>query len=165
MSPAARSRLANGYTSSFSDSRAMRQRPSGSRRQTMRKRRRTVGASEPFGPLTQLARPSVAAKSPVPSVESATISIDEILICGAAARRALRPSIAGVPGPTKSIFRVEVHPGREIGRLESLGKTLLSRPYGGDVGSRKRHQFAERLLRTSAIRTGERLLVWGWPHS
>jgi hypothetical protein len=36
--------------------------------------------SESFGPLTQVARPVVAAKSPTPIVESATISIEEIAI-------------------------------------------------------------------------------------
>jgi len=46
--------------------------------QTMRTRLRRVAASEPFGPLTQFARPSVAAKSPAPSVDSATISIEEM---------------------------------------------------------------------------------------
>ena len=90
-----------GYKSSCSDSRAMRQRPSTSRRQTMRKRLRTRGESEPLGPLTQLARPCVAAKSPAPRVESATISIEEITTAGAATRRASRPSIGGIPGPTK----------------------------------------------------------------
>ena len=63
----------------------MRHSPSGSLRQTMRKRRRVVGAPEPLGPLTQVARPVVAAKSPAPIVDSATISIEEIAICGAAA--------------------------------------------------------------------------------
>lgn len=79
----------------------MRQAPSRSRRQTMRKRLRTVGASDPFGPLTQVARPDVAARSPVPSVECTSISIDEMLMCGAVSRRAMRPSIAGAPGPMK----------------------------------------------------------------
>lgn len=89
------------YTSSLSISRAMRQAPSRSRRQTMRKRLRTVGAPEPFGQLTQVARPNVAARSPAPSVESTAISIEEMLIRGATSSRAGRPSIAGAPGPTK----------------------------------------------------------------
>ena len=79
----------------------MRHRPSGSRRQTMRKRLRTLGASEPFGPLTQVTRPERRGELISPSVDSATISIDEMLICGAMSRRAVRPSIAGTPGPTK----------------------------------------------------------------
>ena len=58
---------------------------------TMRKRRRTRGASEPFGPLTQVARPWVAAKSPAPMVESATISIEEITTDGATDRSASAP--------------------------------------------------------------------------
>ena len=76
MSPE-RGRQRERYASSFSNSRAMRQRPSASRRQTIRKRLRTCGASEPFGPRTQFARPCVAAKSPAPRVESATISIED----------------------------------------------------------------------------------------
>ena len=59
-----------------------RPRPSGSLRQTMRKRLRRVGASEPFGSVTQFARSSVAAKSPTPSVESAAISIEEMELAG-----------------------------------------------------------------------------------
>src|SRR5215208_63934 len=67
----------------------------------MRKRLRVVGAPEPVGPLTQLPRPVVAAKPPTPIVESATISIDEIVICAAAASKAVRPSIVGTPGAAK----------------------------------------------------------------
>ena len=79
----------------------MRHCPSGSRHQTMTKRVRTLGASERFGSLTQVTRPSVGANSSVPSVDSAMIFIDDTLICGAMSRRAVRPSIAGTPGPTK----------------------------------------------------------------
>ena len=79
----------------------MRQWPSGSLRQTIRKRRRRVGASEPFGPATQFARPTVAAKSPDPRVESAVISIAEMANPRAASSKAARPSSAGTPGPTK----------------------------------------------------------------
>jgi hypothetical protein len=57
------------------------------------------------------------------------------------------------------IAGVEVHPGREIGSLESLGKSLFSCSDGGDVGRRK-CQLAERLLRTTA--EGARLAR---PHS
>ena len=69
--------------------------------QTMRNRLRTCGASEPLGPRTQFARPCVAAESPAPRTESATISIEEITTEGAADRSAFRPSSAGIPGPTK----------------------------------------------------------------
>jgi hypothetical protein len=40
----------------------------------MRKRLRTVGAPEPFCPVTQIAWPNVAARSPAPSVDCAAIS-------------------------------------------------------------------------------------------
>ena len=93
-----------GYTSSFSNSRAMRQRPSAPRRQTMRKRLRTRGASEPFGPVTQFPRPCVAAKSPAPMVESATISIEEMTTAGA--RSEARP----VPRPPAFRVRRRSHP-------------------------------------------------------
>ena len=48
----------------LSSSRAMRHRPSGSRRQTIRKRRRTLGKSGPRALLNQLACPCVAANRP-----------------------------------------------------------------------------------------------------
>ena len=81
----------------------MRQLPSGSLRQTMRKRLRRVAASEPFGPLTQFARPSVAAKSPAPSVYSATISIEEMASSRAAARKAplQKETLSGVRWETR----------------------------------------------------------------
>jgi hypothetical protein len=87
--------------SSFTSSRAIRNLPSASHLQTMSKRLRIVGAPESFGPLTHVARPVVAATSPAPIVESATISSEDIVTCGATASRAARPSIAGDPGPTK----------------------------------------------------------------
>ena len=84
----------------------MRHRLSGSLRQTMRKRLRCVGPPESLGPLTQVTRPVVAAKSPDPMVESATISIDEIAVCSAAARKAARPWIVGTPGALKTASSV-----------------------------------------------------------
>ena len=128
----------------------MRQRPSSSRRQTMRKRHRTRGASEPFGPLTQVARPSVPAKSPVPSVDVAAISIEEMLMCGGSVEQGASSFDRRHPGAHEDrIVRVEVHPRREIGRLERFGESLLSCADGGDVGSRK-VQRAESLLRRDA---------------
>ena len=79
MSPDVALRASAVYRSALSISRVMRQAPSRSRRQIMRQRLRTLTASEPSGPLTHVARPSVAARSPVPIVESAAISIDEML--------------------------------------------------------------------------------------
>jgi hypothetical protein len=67
--------------------------------QTMRKRRRTLTPPHAFGSLTEEARPSVAANWSPPIVESATISSEEMVMCGATSRIALSPSTAGTPGP------------------------------------------------------------------
>ena len=49
------------------------------------------------------------------------------------------------------IIRVEVHPCRRIGRLESLGKSFLTCPDSRYVGRRKR-QLANTVIRMNAIR-------------
>jgi len=115
----------------------------------MRKRLRIVGAPESFGPLTQVARPVVAAKSPAPIVESATISIEEIAIWGngeqggtSLDRRTARPH-------EDRVFRIGVHPRRRVGILERLGKSQLGCPDGGVVGGREAHDDDLNLLGAS----------------
>ena len=75
------------FSGSLSISRSMREAPSRSRLQTMRKRLGTVEVSDPCGPLTQTRGPHVPARSPAPSVDCTSISIEEMLMCGGTPRR------------------------------------------------------------------------------
>ena len=92
-----------------------------------------------------VARPRVAAKSPVPSVEAATISIEEIAICGATSSKACRPSIAGTLRPHEDrVVGVRVDPGRRHPetrrpRREPSGCPELGESDGESATSRRRY--------------------------
>jgi hypothetical protein len=67
-------------------------------------------------------------------VESATICIEEIVVCAAAARKAARPRRRKARPDENRVFRVADHPRGGIGVFEGLGKSVLGFPDGGDVG-------------------------------